>query len=225
MTDSDEHSPEAANDETSDASAAEAESYGSVKLEYKPEESSTSPSSKKFTRLACNRCHSHKLRCARSGSSSDGCERCLRANVKCVYGTPMRLGRPRCTSNTNQPPNSKTIGDVEVGDSISSNSSSTYSTNCTVPGNRQTFSSGDIVLHQHQDLVIHGSLSQDRGSKKKTRSKTKKRKIGESFIVTNTESPTLSWNIADSDAVMQLGGEVLGPVSTMLHGGGGEFNL
>ncbi|PVH72810.1 hypothetical protein DL98DRAFT_659811 [Cadophora sp. DSE1049] len=222
MTDSNARSPEAANEETSDASAADVERYGSVKHGYKPESSTSPSSSKRFTRLACNRCHSHKLRCVRSDmySNSEGCERCSRANTKCVYGTPMRLGRPPCTSNMNQVANSKNPGDGDVGDSNSSNSSSTYSTNGSVPGNQQILSTGDIVLHQHQDLVIHGSVSQSPESGTNTKSKTKKRKMGDSFTVPTTDSPTLSWNIAENDAVMPLDGEVLGPASTMLHGGG-----
>ncbi|KAK0101876.1 hypothetical protein ONS95_001312 [Cadophora gregata] len=221
MTDNNARSLETANGETSDASVGDVEGYTSVKHGQKPD-SSISPSSKRFTRLACNRCHSHKLRCVRSDmfSNSEGCERCFRANTKCVYGTPMRLGRPPCTSNANQTGNNKNNGDGDVGDSSSSNSGSTYSTNGVIPGNQQTLSSGDIVLHQHQDLVVHGNVSQSPEPPAKTKSKTKKRKVGDSFTVPTTDSPTLSWSIADNDVMMPLDGEVLGPSSTVLHSGG-----
>ncbi|KDB19964.1 hypothetical protein H109_08070 [Trichophyton interdigitale MR816] len=47
-------------------------------------------------RMACDRCHAHKLRCLRSESTEPGskCERCRRAAVQCVYSPPNRLGRP-----------------------------------------------------------------------------------------------------------------------------------
>ncbi|EFR01312.1 hypothetical protein MGYG_04319 [Nannizzia gypsea CBS 118893] len=47
-------------------------------------------------RMACDRCHAHKLRCLRSETTEPGgkCERCRRAAVQCVYSPPNRLGRP-----------------------------------------------------------------------------------------------------------------------------------
>ncbi|EGD92385.1 uncharacterized protein TERG_08601 [Trichophyton rubrum CBS 118892] len=47
-------------------------------------------------RMACDRCHAHKLRCLRSESTEPGskCERCRRAAVQCIYSPPNRLGRP-----------------------------------------------------------------------------------------------------------------------------------
>lgn len=135
----------------------------------------------------------------------------------------MRLGRPPCTSNLNQAANSMNPGDGDVGDS--SSSSSTYSTNGTFPGNRQTLLTGDAVQHQHQDLVIHGSVTQSPETGTKTRSKTKKRKVADSFTVPSTDSPTLSWTIAENDAVIPLDGEMLGPVSTMSHSGGDHAGI
>lgn len=73
--------------------------------------------------------------------------------------------------------------------------------------------------------MIHGSVSQSPDIGTKTKSKTKKRKVADSFTVPDTDSPILSWNIADNDALMPLDGEGLGPTSTLLHHGGGEFRF
>ncbi|KAK1712139.1 hypothetical protein BDP67DRAFT_490565 [Colletotrichum lupini] len=45
-------------------------------------------------RPACSRCRQQKLRCLRTGPSSDPCLRCQRANVPCVIGPMGRVGRP-----------------------------------------------------------------------------------------------------------------------------------
>ncbi|KAH8691306.1 hypothetical protein BGW36DRAFT_388079 [Talaromyces proteolyticus] len=42
-------------------------------------------------RLACDRCHSFKLKCSRPAASSNGiCARCLKAGTDCVYSPSMR---------------------------------------------------------------------------------------------------------------------------------------
>lgn len=47
------------------------------------------------TRLACDRCHDHKLRCDRSPITGEPCRRCARVKAECRYGRPRRFGRPR----------------------------------------------------------------------------------------------------------------------------------
>lgn len=47
------------------------------------------------TRLACDRCHDHKLRCDRSPIAGEPCRRCARVKAECRYGRPRRFGRPR----------------------------------------------------------------------------------------------------------------------------------
>lgn len=47
------------------------------------------------TRLACDRCHDHKLRCDRSPITGEPCRRCARVKADCKYGRPRRFGRPR----------------------------------------------------------------------------------------------------------------------------------
>ncbi|KAL9073759.1 MAG: hypothetical protein Q9157_004638 [Trypethelium eluteriae] len=59
-------------------------------------------------RLACDRCHSQKLRCASDSSRSDGCARCLRANVKCKFSSPSRMGRPFGTGKSRDTENGQT---------------------------------------------------------------------------------------------------------------------
>ena len=45
-------------------------------------------------RLACDRCHAHKLRCPQNqmSASSDTCQRCLRAKTKCTFSPRARAG-------------------------------------------------------------------------------------------------------------------------------------
>ena len=47
-------------------------------------------------RLACDRCHSQKLKCSQNKISTYGgaCHRCLRAKVPCTYSPRARSGRP-----------------------------------------------------------------------------------------------------------------------------------
>ncbi|KAF5673613.1 succinate-semialdehyde dehydrogenase [Fusarium circinatum] len=42
-------------------------------------------------RLACDRCHAHKLRCS---GDLDGCTRCLGDDLVCVYSPALKVGRP-----------------------------------------------------------------------------------------------------------------------------------
>ena len=44
-------------------------------------------------RSACDRCRSHKLRCS-GQSKEDGCARCLKSGVQCVFSPSMRGFRP-----------------------------------------------------------------------------------------------------------------------------------
>lgn len=56
------------------------------------------PSSPAATkRLACERCHNQKLRCARQ-QGKHSCDRCLAANAPCAERIPRRLGRPHSTN-------------------------------------------------------------------------------------------------------------------------------
>ncbi|PSR83514.1 hypothetical protein BD289DRAFT_281832 [Coniella lustricola] len=48
-------------------------------------------------RLACERCHNQKLRCARQ-QDKPSCDRCLAANATCAERIPRRLGRPHSTN-------------------------------------------------------------------------------------------------------------------------------
>ncbi|CEJ81076.1 hypothetical protein VHEMI01226 [[Torrubiella] hemipterigena] len=46
-------------------------------------------------RQSCDRCHSQKVRCTRSGSRKTGnCDRCLRKGSKCIYSSCLPKGRP-----------------------------------------------------------------------------------------------------------------------------------
>ncbi|KAK4171884.1 hypothetical protein QBC36DRAFT_198313 [Triangularia setosa] len=46
-------------------------------------------------RQSCDRCHSMKLRCTRTGNSETGaCNRCLRSGAQCVYSSSLPKGRP-----------------------------------------------------------------------------------------------------------------------------------
>ena len=42
-------------------------------------------------RLACDRCHSRKLRCS---GDLDGCSRCVGDNSVCTYSPALKVGRP-----------------------------------------------------------------------------------------------------------------------------------
>lgn len=46
--------------------------------------------------LACDRCRSYKLKCPKdkTSTSTDACERCLRAKVRCNFSPRARTGRP-----------------------------------------------------------------------------------------------------------------------------------
>ncbi|EZF27012.1 hypothetical protein H100_00942 [Trichophyton rubrum MR850] len=74
-------------------------------------------SSESRLRLACNRCHTQKLRCLRSDGTEPGskCERCRRASVQCVYSPPDRIGRPArsgVSSTTSAGGSSKSDGGI-----------------------------------------------------------------------------------------------------------------
>lgn len=45
-------------------------------------------------RSACDRCRGHKLRCLREGNDPQRCDRCVRANAKCLTTPSLRMGRP-----------------------------------------------------------------------------------------------------------------------------------
>ncbi|KAK4215794.1 hypothetical protein QBC37DRAFT_311788 [Rhypophila decipiens] len=49
-------------------------------------------------RLACDRCHSHKLRCPRQ-EGQGACQRCLRANATCVFSPRQKRASPSATCN------------------------------------------------------------------------------------------------------------------------------
>lgn len=51
--------------------------------------SSTTPA----TRLACDRCHSKKIRCIIQGDSK-ACVRCLKQGLRCHFSPPAKTGRP-----------------------------------------------------------------------------------------------------------------------------------
>ncbi|KAK2880151.1 hypothetical protein FQN49_000530 [Arthroderma sp. PD_2] len=70
------------------AGGVQAQKRKALQTSYTPESSRL--------RLACDRCHAHKLRCLRSETTEPGgkCDRCRRAAVQCVYSPPNRLGRP-----------------------------------------------------------------------------------------------------------------------------------
>ncbi|KAK0631013.1 hypothetical protein B0T17DRAFT_507438 [Bombardia bombarda] len=52
-------------------------------------------------RLACDRCHAHKLRCLRQ-EGEGGCQRCLRANASCVF-SPRQRRAPQTATNSIAP--------------------------------------------------------------------------------------------------------------------------
>ncbi|KAF3479443.1 uncharacterized protein GIQ15_06419 [Arthroderma uncinatum] len=78
-----------------DAPTAKGAAGGVQAQKRKALQTSYSPESSRL-RLACDRCHAHKLRCLRSESTEAGgkCDRCRRAAVQCIYSPPNRLGRP-----------------------------------------------------------------------------------------------------------------------------------
>ncbi|CZS89928.1 uncharacterized protein RCO7_02367 [Rhynchosporium graminicola] len=175
-----------------------------------------SSASKKFTRLACNRCHSHKLRCKKPNGSSEDCERCIRANTYCVYGMPMRLGRPRFSGNVNEQAassnnsnttNITTTSGEELEDN-SSSSSSAYSTQ----GKTRIRKSGDV--HNHRDPVIPYASELRSWTHAKQRSQPAKRKLQDTnFVVVNTEKPTSVWSDArNADTDMMDDEDMLGGV-------------
>jgi hypothetical protein len=75
------------------------------------------------TRLACDRCHTQKLRCPRDGKVSGTCIRCRTAGAKCVYSPSSRMGRPGGQST---PGGSRKRRQVALGDLTDSTTEDTY---------------------------------------------------------------------------------------------------
>ncbi|KAJ2905399.1 hypothetical protein MKZ38_005497 [Zalerion maritima] len=87
-------------------------------------------------RLACDRCHSQKLRCERNprASGDDPCQRCARAKAQCRYGPPLRIGRPSTkrrhsqTESPTQAPSPAVTNQTDGPEPGSSSASSTRET-------------------------------------------------------------------------------------------------
>ncbi|PVH74408.1 hypothetical protein DL98DRAFT_537475 [Cadophora sp. DSE1049] len=175
---------------------------------------SMSPTPKKFTRMACNRCHSHKLRCTRSTDrTSENCQRCIRANAICVYGMPMRLGRPRVSGSINETAASSTTthGD-DMGESSSSSNNSPHS----IPKKTKTQVLGDVPPHDHGSPEYAATM---------WTAPTKWKLQDMNFHVVDTEAPISSWNLADHNTetdMMLDDREMMRPVGHALQSNQGS---
>lgn len=90
----------------------------------------------RLERLACDRCHGHKLRCRRGPKDNQACQRCIKAGERCTYSPPLRLGRPANKSNPG------------AGSSSQSSSSSNKKGSVTRPNRKGVISS--VIDKRHR---------------------------------------------------------------------------
>ncbi|KAL2065964.1 hypothetical protein VTL71DRAFT_3634 [Oculimacula yallundae] len=186
-------------------------------------EETTSPV-QKSTRLACNRCHSHKLRCPkRPNTTSEDCERCIRANAKCDYSVPLRLGRPRFLGRGSDSSSSKTIPAAsEEGENM--NPTSTNNASITSVYSTRSKRSRTSGPHDRRDPEVCASNSQNWPVPTKGKSSALNRKHQETeFEVADTGAP-MPWRSTDdacnADTDMTINGwETFRPMDNELHKG------